>query len=235
MTANQPRRPAGQPTGGQFAPMSHDEPEVSLVQGNLFENLVNSYSPKPDVIGVELAKPTKRYIGICQHCIYPVVRQDNNSSDDYLIENCPQCGRRVDLKRLYGTYIDVNCNANCQFAVDTTCECGCAGANHSVGLLPPIETGEIPADVLAQFRRKAIKRREAEDKRVMANAMKKFEIRVEGNEDVIQWLVENRRTDSSARYLLQRDISRRWLSNYTIDYVRSRMQEEQLTRRKEGV
>jgi len=29
-TVNQPRRPAGQPTGGQWAPIGHDEPDVVL-------------------------------------------------------------------------------------------------------------------------------------------------------------------------------------------------------------
>lgn len=62
MSTNQPRKPAGTPVGGQWAPATHAEPEVDLgAQGASIPPTVGAIASGPDVLAKvrALSSPTK--------------------------------------------------------------------------------------------------------------------------------------------------------------------------------
>lgn len=59
MSTNQPRKPAGTPVGGQWAPATHAEPDVDLgTQGASIPPTVGAIASGPDVLAKVRALPS---------------------------------------------------------------------------------------------------------------------------------------------------------------------------------
>ena len=101
-----------------------------------------------------LYNATSRFSGKCESCIYPVVQELPDETRNIIKVSCPGCTGPVRLARLYGTMTDFNCDASCQNALGSECECGCGGANHQRGYLPLVPGGEVSADVLTAYRKR---------------------------------------------------------------------------------
>jgi hypothetical protein len=115
---------------------------------------------------------TNRFSGNCGHCVYPVVRELDTPGNIVKV-TCPGCKSPVKLERLYGEFSDKNCDPSCQYAFGNICVCGCGGANHRAGWLPPEQTGEVPAHLIEDFQARVAKRQEAAQRAAATRKAKK--------------------------------------------------------------
>lgn len=186
MSTSPLRRPAGVPTGGQFAPQRHPEPGFELDGG-----LGSAPSSAPGVQGAVLpagplraapvvggrvevasATPTDRFVGRCDDCNRPVAVDDPSGGSNRRRVRCPECRQPVTLERVVGVVTTMECNTACESAIGTYCECSCGGVNHSGRY---VGAGYETAEAVDAYREAHTKRKAAAAKAAATRRRRKEE------------------------------------------------------------
>lgn len=105
------------------------------------------------------ADPLDLFLGVCKPCRRPKRETDTgyplSGWADKHSASCVQCGGPVEMQRVYGVEIGMQCDDRCSSATGQHCECACGGVNHG-GIWS--EHDEILANALRQFRETQEKR-----------------------------------------------------------------------------
>ncbi len=171
-TNTRSRRPAGVPTGGQFAPEVHAEPEVSL--------------PAPLATHVVASQPTGRSLGRCEACHRPV-----SVMNDAVVGGrgqCPDCGQMVPVEAIHGVVTAAVCDARCEGATGKKCECSCGGRNHGGAWT---QTSEMLESELAAFREAELAKVERQEARRSAERQSIADRRAafaDEYEELLRWM-----------------------------------------------
>lgn len=107
------------------------------------------------------SEPLDIFMGVCKKCIRPRRETDTpytlQAWNDEHRSVCDECGSRVDMQRVYGVELGMDCDDRCMSATGNHCECACGGVNHG-GMWS--WQGELLTSALAAFRRTHAKRQQ---------------------------------------------------------------------------
>ncbi|MEW9530662.1 hypothetical protein [Microbispora sp. NPDC049125] len=107
---------------------------------------------------------TSRWLGTCTTCVRPVAIEDNTLRGAATFTPCPECGQRVEVKRLVAVTTEEVCDANCMSAVGPACSCACGGENHGSSWGKRSTTMEFQVN-LEKYRAKVAKQNAAKQRR----------------------------------------------------------------------
>ncbi len=154
------------------------------------------------------AEPLDLFLGVCKRCKRPLRETDTKFPKspwaDKHFSTCPECQRQVEMERVYGIEVGMNCDDRCMGATGVHCECACGGVNHG-GIWS--EREEVFATALKAYRETASKREVNSDARKAATMDKKraeFKqwCNAEGNRELVRYLAgyRDRMRDETEAY-----------------------------------